>query len=496
MKIGEKYMKRFIQKAMIMPNGLTGGSGHKSVIEPLTITENGTYTVSEGVDGYSPVTVNVASQSDTDEPYTTLTATVKRADVAAVGVYVEATKGTAKISGITDANGVCVLKLPYSTYTVGGEGTWTISAIKDGETLATSSSYVSFETYTNTLTLFYATVKINCQAGATVTLAKGASVQTATATDNGATFTVESSGEYTATVNYNGTELTKVVTVGTTTGGTYSSDMFVTPLAPLALENTSWDRISAISAEGNPENYFAVGDMKSVYLSGQVGDFLTLDETLYVYILGFNHNAEIEGNGIHFGGFKNANGADVALVDSEYNTQVTGATAFGFHDAAQNITGQYPTNIKINILGNTDDATDTTPVTSPAQNTLMAALPSDLRAVMKRMTKYNIQKRSSASESTYLTIPGMGELFRESQLSGYIHYNFEYPTNQQQYSYYADGASTKKYKHSTPGAYCKYWTRDIAGYFTGNQTVCIDTDGSKKTQSSGTSCGISPIFMV
>ena len=36
-----------------------GGSVAEPVIEPLEITENGTYTAPEGVDGYSPVTVNV-----------------------------------------------------------------------------------------------------------------------------------------------------------------------------------------------------------------------------------------------------------------------------------------------------------------------------------------------------------------------------------------------------------------------------------------------------
>lgn len=33
-----------------------------SVVEALTVTENGTYTAPEGVDGYSPITVNVASE--------------------------------------------------------------------------------------------------------------------------------------------------------------------------------------------------------------------------------------------------------------------------------------------------------------------------------------------------------------------------------------------------------------------------------------------------
>lgn len=37
------------------------GGGSAPVVEPLTVTENGTYTAPEGVDGYNPVTVNVAS---------------------------------------------------------------------------------------------------------------------------------------------------------------------------------------------------------------------------------------------------------------------------------------------------------------------------------------------------------------------------------------------------------------------------------------------------
>lgn len=38
-----------------------GGGGITPTIEPLTITENGTYTAPDGVDGYSPITVNVGA---------------------------------------------------------------------------------------------------------------------------------------------------------------------------------------------------------------------------------------------------------------------------------------------------------------------------------------------------------------------------------------------------------------------------------------------------
>lgn len=55
-------LEMFANKAAVALN--------RSVIEPLEITENGTYTAPEGVDGYSPVVVNVATAS-TDVRYVT-----------------------------------------------------------------------------------------------------------------------------------------------------------------------------------------------------------------------------------------------------------------------------------------------------------------------------------------------------------------------------------------------------------------------------------------
>ena len=51
-----KYCDRDI---VVTATGTGGGSVAEPVIEPLEITENGTYTAPGGVDGYSPVTVNV-----------------------------------------------------------------------------------------------------------------------------------------------------------------------------------------------------------------------------------------------------------------------------------------------------------------------------------------------------------------------------------------------------------------------------------------------------
>ena len=41
-------------------------TGSTPVVQPLTVTENGTYTAPDGVDGYNPVTVNVAASGGDD----------------------------------------------------------------------------------------------------------------------------------------------------------------------------------------------------------------------------------------------------------------------------------------------------------------------------------------------------------------------------------------------------------------------------------------------
>lgn len=52
---------------------LDGKISVSPVIIPIEITKNGTYTVPEGVDGYGPIVVNVASASELPEGYIKLT---------------------------------------------------------------------------------------------------------------------------------------------------------------------------------------------------------------------------------------------------------------------------------------------------------------------------------------------------------------------------------------------------------------------------------------
>lgn len=105
------------------------------------------------------------------------------------------------------------------------------------------------------------------------------------------------------------------------------------------LENNSWTIISATSASGQASNFWSVGDRKSVYISSFAN--CTANNTYYLYILGFNHNAALQGNGIHFQlGFSAASGgAHIALVDSGYNSSKTSGNWFNMNNSNTNSGG-------------------------------------------------------------------------------------------------------------------------------------------------------------
>ena len=70
------------------------------------------------------------------------------------------------------------------------------------------------------------------------------------------------------------------------------------------LDENSWGVIKLVSSLGTGANYWAVGDCKQITMNGKVSDGLTLTNyTAWVFIIGFNHNTEREGNGITFQGF-------------------------------------------------------------------------------------------------------------------------------------------------------------------------------------------------
>lgn len=278
----------------------------------------------------------------------------------------------------------------------------------------------------------------------------------------------------------------------------------------------SWEVISQRSAAGTAQNYYSVGDCKPVALNGTMGT-LALDTTLYVYILGFNHNSALEGNGISFGCFKTAatNGVDVCLVDRHSNSyNSSGSKWFNMsHRGSYNYGGWKGCDMRYDILGSTDvqpsgygstpatsktgyDATSTC-ATSPVASTLMSCLPSDLRAVMKPMTKYtdNVGNKSNVSGNVTASIDYL-PLLAEYEIFGARTNANQYEQNKQaQYAYYAAGKSKVKYQHSDTSSATIWWCRS-ASYSYSNGFCRVSTDGYADNSGAHLSRGVAPCFLV
>lgn len=286
------------------------------------------------------------------------------------------------------------------------------------------------------------------------------------------------------------------------------------------LENNSWEQISIAAASGQAQNYWSVGDCKAVDIKGTVGS-LSLDTTLYVYIIGFNHNGAT--GTIDFGTFKTAasDGVDVCLISSNYGGYDTGASHFSMNHWGttsspynRNFGGWKGCDLRYDILGSTDTApsgygqivetsragydASATCAVSPVPNTLMAALPSDLRAVMKPMTVYtdnvgnssNVASGVSASVD-YMPLPAEFEIFGTRKSANTYEQNY-----QAQYTYYINGNTQIKYKHSETSSYANWWLRsptyNSANYFCWSAGNIV----SVGSYYSRISYGLAPIFRV
>lgn len=259
-----------------------------------------------------------------------------------------------------------------------------------------------------------------------------------------------------------------------------------------ALNDMSWEDIRKISDAGLASSYFNVGDRKAVTLSGTVVG-LSLNGTYYCYIIGIDHNSALEGtNRIHFqiGKTSLSGGKDIAFCDSNYNR--TGSSqGFRMNLSDTNSGGWNGSYGRNTLLGNSG-----TP-TAPPANSFMAALPADLRAVMKPVTKYTDNTGNVSNTSGAVTATADYLFFlAEFEVQGARSYANQYEQNYQaQYDYYKAGNSKVKYRHDATGTAVYHWCRS-AGY-NGRIGFCyVYTGGGAGGNSASISSGLAPGFCV
>ena len=135
--------------------------------------------------------------------------------------------------------------------------------------------------------------------------------------------------------------------------------------------------------------------------------------------------------------------------------------------------------------------------TSPGTNTFLAALPSDLRAVMKSCTKYSDNTGGTSNNASAVTATtDYLWLLAEFEVFGARTYASQYEQNSQlQYDYYKAGNSRIKYRHNALTSTARWWLRSVRA---GNTTYfcAVAADGSADHSHSGGSFGVSPGFCV
>lgn len=261
------------------------------------------------------------------------------------------------------------------------------------------------------------------------------------------------------------------------------------PNVDSVLNNNDWDIISDVASLSEGANYWAVGDCKEITLDGTVGALTLSNYTCCVFIIGFDHNAALEGEGrIHFQLAKTAlsGGTDVCLTDGQYLNMGSSA-AFRMNTSSTNSGGWEDSYMRNNICGTSKSTTS---------GRIMGAIPAELRNALKSVTKYTNNNGSSSASSAVTATTDYFFLLSEYEAFGNITYSNTYEANyQQQYAYYSAGNSKVKYRHNSTGSAAIWWLRSpFAGY--PNSFVRVFTGGTVTNDYAYNSLGFAPGFCV
>ena len=311
----------------------------------------------------------------------------------------------------------------------------------------------------------------NVADGATVTATLGSKTVTGVSVGGQARLKIPQEGKWTVSATSGAqVSIPQIISVPATV------DITLTTIQEL--NDTSWATIKQASDANMGANFWSVGDCKEVTMNGKVSDGLTLTNySAWVFIIGFNHNAEREGNGIAFQGFKaTKNGTPVCLTDSSYNSTKSSGTWFNMNNTNTNTGGWQASLMRKNVM----------PL-------IKTAFPADLQAVIKPSTIFtapntgNIELTVTEDEVFLLA---EYEVFgarsgASTQESNYL----------KQYAYYAAGNSKVKYRHNSVSAAAYWWERSTSSNYPA--FFCfVDTGGSASINNAFYSNGVSPCFKV
>ena len=442
-----------------------------------TADSSGSYTVALPRMGLWTVTAKLAGLTTDDTidvetvggkyaltlPYFAATLAV----TAAPGATVTAALPTGKAYTATaDDTGTAQVKLKRS-------GTYTVSAHKDDAESDTAAVSVTENGGAYTATVHFCRLVLTAPIGSAITASCGDATLTATITGSDETGSVTlyppTLGSWTITATKGDDSTSEAINATEYKDYTLKLD-YVNPV----LDKNEWKVIKKVADADKGANYWAVGDTKRITLNGKVGATTISNLKVDAFIIGFNHNSGKEGsNRIHFLLGK-IGGKFVGLVDSYYDPSgyATTSGAFTMNTSDTNSGGWAKTQMRSTVLGAASDPTN------PTANTLLAALPADLRAVMKSVTKYTDNTGSGSNSASAVTATtDYLWLLAEFEVFGSRTYaNSSEPSSQAQYEYFKAGNSKIAYKHSAAETAAAWRLR--SPYYGNNTGFCaVDSGG-------------------
>lgn len=459
-----------------------------------TADSGGSYTVALPRMGLWTVTAKLAGLTTDDTidvetvggkytltlPYFAATLTV----TAAPGATVTSALPTGKAYTATaDDTGTAQVKLKRS-------GTYTVSAHKDDAESDTAAVSVTENGGAYTATVHFCRLVLTAPIGSAITASCGDATLTATITGSDETGSVTlyppTLGSWTITATKGDDSTSEVINATEYKDYTLTLD-YVNPV----LDKNEWKVIKKVADADKGANYWAVGDTKRITLNGKVGAYTFSNFNVDVFILGFNHNSTKEGtHRIHFLLGK-IGGKFVGLVDSYYDPSgyTTTSGAFTMNTSDTNSGGWAKTQMRSTVLGAASDPTN------PTANTLLAALPADLRAVMKSVTKYtdNTGGGSNSASAVTATTDYLWLLAEFEVFGSRTYANSSEPSSQAQYEYFKAGNSKIAYKHSAAETAAAWRLR--SPYYSDATTFCaVDSGGGANNYNANRSLALVPGF--
>lgn len=290
-----------------------------------------------------------------------------------------------------------------------------------------------------------AEVHVMADSGTTVTMSKGGKTLTATAQSNGyAVLYPTELGDWTIVYVFNGSQKTRVYTLEVI-GIVYIYPFVVGD----TLNDTTWDNIAIVSKLGKAQDYWKVGDTKTVAVNGVNYQF---------QIIGFDHDDLTTKDGT-----RTKAGITFQMVDCLNTT-------YSMNGSNTNVNGWRGSTMRTSTMA-----------------TLLNQLSSDLKSVLKFVNKVTSKGNNQSGLETT-----SDKLFLLSEIEVFGATQYSYAGEGKQYEYYTAGNSTIK---KVNGSVYTWWERSPC--FGDTNSFCyVSSNGDATISGASNSYGVSFGFCV